>query len=132
MDEKSDYKASWNMSGGLIQELQELRSKANLNYINNNLDMSTRCLISIMMSVISSFTNDERDRLMLIKNKLMVRLNLIKQYKNRGFKKVDNDYYILLKDANRLYEEFNETLMDCLHKHGYLIGEMKDQSKMIF
>ena len=132
MEEKSDYKASWNMSGGLIQELQELRSKANLNYINNNLDVSTRCLISIMMSVISSFTQEERMQLNDIKNKLMLRLTLIRQYKNRGFKKVDSDYLIVLNSANKLYEEMNELLMDCLHKHGYLIGEMKDQSKMIF
>ena len=103
----------WNLSSGIVSEIQNLLNTANRLYINGNILKAFWCLKSVKFRFIQSLAKDERKEL----------------------KKIEKNFYDERQESNRnkmayYYEEYNEKIMDLLDDYGYLIPKKKDSSRI--
>ncbi|KKN65827.1 hypothetical protein LCGC14_0477630 [marine sediment metagenome] len=103
----------WNLSAGIVGEIQNLLNTANRLYINGNILKAFWCLKSVKFRFIQSLEKDERKEL----------------------RKTEKTFYEEREKSNRnkmtfYYEEYNEKIMDLLDEYGYLIPKKKDSKRI--
>ncbi len=103
----------WNLSSGIVSEIQNLLNTANRLYINGNILKAFWCLKSVKFRFIQSLTKPER----------------------KNLKEIEKSFYDQRQESNRnkmayYYEEYNEKIMDSLDDYGYLIPKKKDSSRI--
>ena len=113
-DNLSDnQQVEWNLSAGIVSEIQTLLNNTNRLYINGNILKAFWCLKSVKFRFIQSLTSDERKEL----------------------RKIEKVFYEEKEKSNRnkmtfFYEEYNEKIMDLLDVYGYLIPKKKDSKRI--
>jgi hypothetical protein len=80
------------------------------------------------MCSIASIKNDERTKLKKLEINAVENLNLMTG-KNKGFE-VSKEYNTARGNASMKIEELDETLMDILQGHGFLMGVKADSAKL--
>ncbi len=131
MEEKRHDVVSWNLSALLIQEIAGLLSKASTSYIAGKNEASFETLKAVKMRCIQSLNKDERAELKKIEetfSKESIKLIGLQAFDPNTSKTKSQVNYYLRNTLN----EYNEVLMDMLHKYGYLIEAKKDATKMKF
>lgn len=112
-DNLSQEQVEWNLSSGIVSEIQSLLNTANRLYINGNILKGFWCLKSVKFRFIQSLAKPERKEL----------------------KEIEKKFYSERKELNRnkmayYYEEYNEKIMDLLDDYGYLIPKKKDSKRI--
>ncbi len=103
----------WNLSSGIVNEIQNLLNTANRLYISGNILKAFWCLKSVKFRFIQSLEKEERTAL----------------------RKIEKVFYEEKEKSNRnkmtfYYEEYNEKIMDLLDDYGYLIPKKKDSKRI--
>ncbi len=113
-DNLSDNKeVEWNLSSGIVSEIQNLLNTSNRLYINGNILKAFWCLKSVKFRFIQSLMETERTDL----------------------RNIEKSFYEERQESNRnkmtfFYEEYNEKIMDLLDEYGYLIPKKKDSKRI--
>lgn len=119
----------WNLSSGLIQEISELLASSNRHYINGRYSKAYSYLKAVKSRVIQNLGSKERKRFLKIEKLLCKHISVGFHTKaNSDVKR--KDIALSQTKAVFLIDKYNEELMDCLDKYGYLIGRKKDSKKI--
>jgi len=128
--ENEGFTASYNTSSGVVFELSRLRTLANSYFSLSKIERATQFLISMKQTASSVLDKNEIEEL----RKLEMRLLKIQAKKSKlnpkGFKSPSNDYMKLMDEEFILYDEYSFLLNRCLQKHGLLLIEKGDITKM--
>ncbi len=111
MDDTKINQVEWNLSQALIAEMQYLLSTSNRLFLSGNIDRAFWALKAVKFRFIQSLDSDERKKL----------------------KEIEKDFYDNVKNKNqqaRVYDKYNETIMDYLEVYGYLIPQKKDTHRI--
>lgn len=101
----------WNLSQALVAEIQYLLSMANRLFLSGNIDKAFWTLKAVKFRFIQSLDPEERKKL----------------------KEIEKEFYENVKNKNqqaRVYDNYNETIMDYLEIYGYLIPKKKDTHRI--
>ncbi len=112
-DNYSPDQVEWNLSYGLVSEIQNLLNNANRYYLNGNIAKAFWCLKATKFRFIQSLEKEERKDLVTYE---------LDFYKNQKEGKRNRMAY--------LYEQYNEQIMDLLESYGYLIPKKKDSKRI--
>ncbi len=112
-DNLQQDQVEWNLSSGIVSEIQNLLNTANRLYINGNILKAFWCLKSVKFRFIQSLAPDER----------------------KDLRKIEKSFYDQRQEFNRNkmayhYEDYNEKIMDLLDVYGYLIPKKKDSKRI--
>ncbi len=112
-DNLQQDQVEWNLSSGIVSEIQNLLNTANRLYINGNILKAFWCLKSVKFRFIQSLAPDER----------------------KALRKIEKSFYDQRQELNRNkmayhYEDYNEKIMDLLDVYGYLIPKKKDSKRI--
>lgn len=112
-DNLSQEQVEWNLSSGIVSEIQNLLNTANRLYINGNILKAFWCLKSVKFRFIQSLAPDER----------------------KALRKIEKSFYDERQELNKNkmayhYEDYNEKIMDLLDDYGYLIPKKKDSKRI--
>ena len=112
MDERhTTNQVEWNLSAGILQEIQALLSKASNYYLGQNIKKAFWTLKTLKFRFIQSLEDKERKEL----------------------KKIEEDFVSNHKDKGKviiLYENYAEKIMDLLDSYGYLLQKKKDSTRI--
>ena len=112
-DNLQQDQVEWNLSSGIVSEIQNLLNTANRLYINGNILKAFWCLKSVKFRFIQSLALDER----------------------KALRKIEKSFYDERQELNKNkmayhYEDYNEKIMDLLDVYGYLIPKKKDSKRI--
>lgn len=108
-----EEKVAWNLSSGIILELQQLLTNANQCYLSGQIDKMFFTLKAVKMRIINCLSDEERTQL----------------------KKQETKFSLAIQKSKRLggieAEEYNELIMDKLERYGFLIKKEKDRTNIL-
>ncbi|KKM69990.1 hypothetical protein LCGC14_1445180 [marine sediment metagenome] len=112
-DNLQQDQVEWNLSSGIVSEIQNLLNTANRLYINGNILKAFWCLKSVKFRFIQSLAPNER----------------------KALRKIEKSFYDERQELNKNkmayhYEDYNEKIMDLLDVYGYLIPKKKDSKRI--
>lgn len=119
----NNFKASFNDSLGLIQQIDGLLNSATRYYIDNELSMAWRTLKAIQSRIIQLCSTEE----VLELNKVAEQSGSYIQASKFEIRNIDT-----INKALYYYEKYNELIMRKLHDSHLLLQSKKDASKMNF
>ena len=123
-----DFQSKFNVAGALSQELSRLRSIVNDAFRNDDYRGGAKALISMNLSVSTSFNKDEKKEI----NKLQKSFNAfdIAERKHHPQNKKGKDYTYILTRIRELAYELNDSVMNALQNHNYLsLNERRENFK---
>ena len=110
---EASNQVEWNLSSGIVGEIQSLLGISNRAYVSGNLSKAFWCLKAVKFRFIQSLDTKERKELRKLEKEFLGAIN--------SRKKNEMAYY---------YEEYIELIMDNLETYGYLIPKKKDSTRI--
>jgi len=129
-ERKIPFKASWNVSGGIIQEVDRLRTLSNSNFCSGNVEQAMNHLVAIKQTTISILEDNESKELSKIQFDFVEACNN-KRKCMTGFAR-EEGYFDAVKNINICYNKFNDALMKALQQHNLLLIGAADITGMKF
>jgi hypothetical protein len=128
MEEEKTEKVNFNIAQALSYELILLRQKVNTFIVGGDLLGWFSTLKAMKMCAIASMDKSEREALKKLEAGVLEELSTMAQNK-KGFE-INDAYRSARGKASMKIEELDETLMDILQRHGFLMGIKADSTKL--
>lgn len=129
MVEEMTALSAFNLSQGLMMDLQLLLNKAVQDFIRGDIKGFYYNLKGIKLMFSFSFSKEERNELKQLEQKISVELQKL-SVDNVGFQRIDNRQIIAKRNALKAIEDYNEKILDLLDKYDLLLKRKEDRTKI--
>ena len=110
-------KSAWNLSQGLLFEIQTLLVEANSNYLSGHIDKWFFNLKAVKMRIIANLNQNERDEAKKLEEQISIDLENWRLRRSA-------------KPAVEGIEKYNELLFDYMEVYGLLLKKERDTTRI--
>lgn len=114
-----EFKSSWNMAGGLSEQINTLLTSANDNYIKGNLHEAWKRMKAVYLRIIQLLSEEQETDITNLSNQVCALTLVDNDPKKRAL-------------ASKLYDKLNGKIMKVLQDKGLLLQGQKDATRMKF